>query len=78
MDYKFMSLGEVKHHTNLSKTTIYKMISDEIFPPQVKLGKKSVWLESEIEEIMKAYMAGADSSALREIVSKLMAARQGG
>jgi prophage regulatory protein len=44
-------LPEVKQRTGLQRSTIYKLMSDGLFPRSVSLGARAVgWLEAEIEE----------------------------
>jgi prophage regulatory protein len=49
MTKRFIKLDQVKQMTSLSRAAIYKRIAHGTFPPQVKLGTTSVWLESEVE-----------------------------
>jgi prophage regulatory protein len=44
-------LPQVKTRTGLSRSTIYKRISEGSFPRQVSLGDKAVgWIEQEIDD----------------------------
>lgn len=46
---RFIKLGEVRRHTALSTTEIYRRIAAGTFPGQIALGPKSVvWIEAEI------------------------------
>jgi prophage regulatory protein len=46
---KLLKIKQVTELTTMSRSTIYRMISDGKFPKQVCLEKNiSVWLESEI------------------------------
>lgn len=48
---KILKLNAVKEKTGLSRSTIYSFMSHKIFPPQIKLGLRSVgWLEHEIDD----------------------------
>jgi prophage regulatory protein len=49
MTKRFIKLDQVKQITSLIRAAIYKRIAYGTFPPQVKLGTTSVWLESEVE-----------------------------
>jgi prophage regulatory protein len=45
-----LRLNKVQERTGLSRSTIYQMISEGLFPPQVSLTPNSVgWIESEVE-----------------------------
>jgi len=46
---------KVKERTGLSNSQIYKLISENKFPRQIKLSARaSGWIESEIEEWIKS------------------------
>ena len=46
---RFIKLAQVKDHTSLSTSEIYRRIAAGTFPAQVTLGPKSVaWIESEV------------------------------
>jgi prophage regulatory protein len=51
---KFIRLPEVKKMVGLGTTAIYDRMKLGEFPKQVKLGLLSVWVESEIQDWMKA------------------------
>lgn len=51
MTQKIVRLPSVMEVTGLSRSTIYKMISEQRFPTSVRLGQRSVgWLETDIAE----------------------------
>ena len=48
---RILKLAEVQHRTSLSKTTIYRLMSENRFPKQIQLLNNRVgWLEAEIED----------------------------
>ena len=48
---RIIRLDEVLNKTSLSRSTIYKYISEDVFPKSIPLGYRSVgWLESEIND----------------------------
>ena len=50
---RFIRLPEVMHLCGLSRSTIYDLISREVFPKQISLGGKNVaWAHSEITSWM--------------------------
>jgi len=52
---RIMRLKEVIEKTGLSRSTIYKFISENKFPKQVDLGARSVgWVDTEIEDWLLA------------------------
>ena len=51
---KFLKVDEVMATTTLSRSSIYRMISEGKFPKQHQIGdKRSVWLKSDIEDWMQ-------------------------
>jgi prophage regulatory protein len=46
---RIIRLPEVLERVSLSRTTIYQKIQEGSFPKQLKLGRASGWLESEID-----------------------------
>lgn len=49
MDTKIIRLPQVKEMVGLGTTKVYEMIKNDEFPKQVKLGRASGWIESEIK-----------------------------
>lgn len=57
---RLIPLGEVMQRTALSRSAIYREISESRFPKSVPLTPKRVaWLESEIEDWIEAKLAKA-------------------
>ncbi|WP_175865573.1 helix-turn-helix transcriptional regulator [Burkholderia cepacia] len=60
-----------------SKTTLYANIGNGLMPSPIKLGARSVgWVESEIDAVLAARVAGQSDTEIRELVVKLQAARR--
>jgi prophage regulatory protein len=59
---RFLRIGEVMKLTSKRRTGLYKSIKDGEFPPQIKDGKSSVWLSTEVELWMAARAASRGSS----------------
>jgi len=54
-NYKILRLPEVKTQTGLSRSSIYKRISESKFPKQINLGGRAIgWLESDIQNWIKS------------------------
>lgn len=53
---RLLNLKEVQRLVPLSKVSIYKLISENSFPKQVKIGRSSYWPESEIGEFVRRRM----------------------
>ncbi|MBY8605242.1 AlpA family phage regulatory protein [Burkholderia arboris] len=62
-----------------SKTTLYANIGNGLMPSPVKLGARSVgWVESEIDAVLAARIAGQSDTEIRALIVKLEAARRQG
>ena len=49
IEQQFIRLSKVKEITSLSKSSIYRLISEGDFPKQIQIGKRSVvWVRSDI------------------------------
>lgn len=59
-----------------ARSTLYKKIGEQLFPPPVKLGKTSVWPDREVSTIQAAYIANWPESEIRNLVSELVSARK--
>jgi len=50
MSEQILKLPEVAKVTGLARSTIYKLISEDLFPKQIKLTKfSSGWIKSEVD-----------------------------
>lgn len=63
---RLIKLAKVMDNTGLSRSTIYKYISEGSFPKPVSLGVRNVaWVESEVEDwILERIRARDDGAAL--------------
>jgi len=60
---KILKLKEVMDCTALSRSTIYKYVSEDTFPKPIPLGARSVgWLDSEVEEWILDRIAKRDGN----------------
>lgn len=50
---RFLDFHAVRETTTISRALVYRLISRGLFPRPVKLGKKSVWPQSEVLEWMQ-------------------------
>lgn len=46
---RLISISEVMRKTGMGRTWIYNAVSQGSFPIQVKIGKRSLWIEDEID-----------------------------
>lgn len=53
----------------------YKLIADGLFPPPIKIGRKSVWPSNETQAIVRARIAGKSDDEIRALVCDLVSAR---
>jgi len=55
---RFIKLKEVTEMTGLSRSTVYKFITDDKFPKSVSLGDRAVaWVDDEVMDWMEARLA---------------------
>ena len=54
---RLLRLPEVLHRIGISRSGLYQRMADGEFPPPVKLGRTSVWIEDEIDAWMNALIA---------------------
>ncbi len=67
----------VLDRTGMSHATLYRRISEGLFPPGVSLGNRSVgWLAHEVDTILSAYAAGKTTEELQAVVTILVEKRQ--
>lgn len=63
-EVRFLRLPEVLARTGLSRSTIYVRLEQGRFPRPVSLGARAVgWIESEVDEWMRARIAASRSDA---------------
>jgi len=53
---RFLSLRDVLDRLTISRSLLYELIKDPVrpFPSPVHLGRRSVWIECEVETYMQA------------------------
>jgi len=56
-------------------SSLYADINNGLFTEPVKLGKSSRWPDTEVDQIIKARVAGWSDDQIRELVEKLEADR---
>ncbi|WP_374358149.1 helix-turn-helix transcriptional regulator [Pseudoduganella danionis] len=56
-----LRLPAVKSRVSFSKSKIYADIAAGKFPPPIKLGRVSGWIESEIEDFLAAHVVASRS-----------------
>ncbi|PHI28279.1 helix-turn-helix transcriptional regulator [Budvicia aquatica] len=67
---QFVDMVFITHFTGLSDKWFYKLISEGRFPKQIKMGRSSRWLKSEVEawllQRIKESREGNDNLSLIE------------
>ncbi len=73
----FLRLADVqKAQANKSVSLIYREMSEGLFPPSIKLGRRfAAWLSEEIEAVNAARVRGASDDDIKKLVTDLVAAR---
>ncbi len=67
---------EVKKLRCSGDTKLYADVKSGLFPPQLKDGQKSLWIEDEVAAVIAARIAGQSDTQIRALVARLVAARQ--
>lgn len=75
---KFLRLPQVQDRTGCKHSKIYDRVAEGTFPPQIKFGGASAWPEHEVDEVLKAHMAGASDDQLRRLVRDQVERRAAG
>lgn len=50
---RFLRITDLVHKVGFSRAMIYAWIKEGAFPPPIKIGTSSVWLESAVDDWMK-------------------------
>lgn len=52
---RFLSIRDVLDRLSISRSLLYELIKDPVrpFPPPVHIGRRSVWIEREVEAFMQ-------------------------
>lgn len=60
-DLRFLSLRDVLDRLTISRSLLYELIRDPVlpFPSPVHIGRRSVWVEEEVESYMQAVLQKA-------------------
>lgn len=72
---RLLRLPNVLDCRGLKRAQHYADIKQGLCTPPVKLGRASAWPEHEIDELVRAQIAGADESRRRKLVLRLLVER---
>lgn len=73
---RLLGRREVKKVRCSGDTKLYADVKSGLFPPQLKDGQKSLWIEDEVAAVIAARIAGKTDDEIRSLVVRLVAARQ--
>ncbi|WP_420537710.1 helix-turn-helix transcriptional regulator [Hyphomonas atlantica corrig.] len=61
---RFLSLNQVLDRLSVGRSTLYSQIKDSVrpFPSPVHIGRRSVWVESEVEAFMASLILSERNS----------------
>ncbi|WP_035591778.1 helix-turn-helix transcriptional regulator [Hyphomonas neptunium] len=61
MGLRFLSLRDVLDRLTISRSLLYELIKDPVqpFPAPIHIGRRSVWVENEVESYMRAVLSTA-------------------
>ncbi len=78
MKNRICRLPAVKGKFSLSRSTIYKRVSEETLPPPISLGGQRAvgWLERELDAVIELMITGASVNEIKELVQTLVEKRQ--
>ena len=70
---KILRIKQIKAQTGLPNSTVYYHIQQGLFIRPIKLGERmSGWLESEVNAIMAARIAGKSETEIKARVNRLV------
>jgi len=73
-----LRLPEVIRLSGYSRSMLYALISQGLYPKPVKISERAVaWISYEVAAINQARIAGKSNDELRTLVSQFLIARQG-
>jgi len=61
--------------SGMRPTALYAQVKAGLFPPPIKLGRSSRWIEDEVARAIEARIRGLSDDHLRALVKELVAAR---
>jgi prophage regulatory protein len=64
--------------TPFKRATTYARIQDGTFPPPVKIGRMSAWLDRELAAVNEALIQGRSDAEIRALVRDLVSQRTAG
>ena len=71
----FLTLDAITARLAFQKSFLYQSMQSGSFPPPVKVGRSSRWVEAEVTTVQCAMTRGVSREELRETVRALVASR---
>ena len=62
-DLQLLRRDEVMKKVGISKSTLYKLVREDGFPPPARVGASSVWVEAEVDAWITAKLQLRDQAA---------------
>lgn len=72
---KYLRMPEVIVRTGFKKTFLYDSIREKTFPPHIKVGRCSCFIESEVLAVQRAWSRGMSREEIRLLIARLVASR---
>ena len=72
----FLRLPQVSRALGIGRSALYDYMQAGILPRPVKIGRNSLWIESEIAAIAAAIVRGATTEELASVTAHLIAVRK--
>lgn len=72
---KLLRLREVCEKVGFKRTSVYNMVKEGLFPPPIKRGRASLWVEEEIESVIKLWIGNAPDDEVRHVVKAVVERR---
>jgi len=75
--YRITRRPDVLSMFAFGNTSLHVRIKDGLMPPPIPLGARAVgWVQSELDSVLSAMIAGYSDAQLRELVSSLLDQRK--
>ena len=74
-EIRFIPAKEARAKFGLGPTAWADRVKGGAIPPPLKNGKLNMWLEHELNVVLKAHVRGFDKDAIRLVVADLVAKR---
>ena len=76
MNFRYIPIANVLARMNGSRSSLYAKMGQGLFPSSIKIGERRVvWLEHEIDAMMREYVTRPSQEELRAFVKSLEAKR---